>query len=146
LQRRLVQQDRLVTEIEAYVGEFGDPFDERDPTALTISAHYPPTTGVDAVLRAVDEELAKIVDDGLARGELDRVRTRLVSVLLRGLDAVLSRTLEFAKFELLHGRAELIAELPERLAAVTAADVQKAASTLRPDSRAVLELIAGGAS
>jgi predicted Zn-dependent peptidase len=146
LQRRLVQQDRLVTEIEAYVGEFGDPFDERDPTALTISAHYPATTRLDDVLHAVDEELAKVADDGLARGELDRVRTRLVSVLVRDLDAVLSRTLEIAKFELVHGRAELITELPERLAAVTAADVQRAASTLRPDNRAVLELIAGGAA
>ena len=47
------------------------------------------------------------------------MRTRLVSVLLRELDAVISRTLEFAKFELLHGRAELIAELPRRLAGVT---------------------------
>ena len=41
--------------------------------------------------------------DGLDAGELDRVRTRLVSVLLRELDAVISRTLEFAKFELITG-------------------------------------------
>jgi predicted Zn-dependent peptidase len=145
LQRRLVQQDRLVTGVEAYVGEFGDPFDERDPTALTISAHYPPTVPMDSVLTAIDEELARVADQGLERGELDRVRTRLMSVLFRDLDAVLSRTLEFAKFELVHGRAELLAELPERLAAVTAADVQRAAGALRPDNRAVLELVAGGA-
>jgi predicted Zn-dependent peptidase len=145
LQRRLVHQDRLVTAVEAYVGEFGDPFDERDPTALTISAHYPSATKLDAVLSAVDEELAKVAGDGLARGELDRVRTRLVSVLVRDLDAVLSRTLEFAKFELVHGRAELIFELSERLAAVTGEDVQRAASLFRPDNRAVLELVAGGA-
>jgi predicted Zn-dependent peptidase len=146
LQRRLVHQDRLVTGIEAYVGEFGDPFDERDPTALTISAHYPPTTTLEAVLTAVDEELARVADDGLERGELDRVRTRLLSVLFRDLDAVISRTLEFGKFELIHGRAELIAELPERLAATSVADVQRAAAALRPDRRAVLELVAGGAA
>jgi predicted Zn-dependent peptidase len=68
-----------------------------------------------------------------------------MSVLFRDLDAVLSRTLEFAKFELIHGRAELIAELPERLAAVTAEQIAHAAATLRPDRRAVLELVAGGA-
>jgi predicted Zn-dependent peptidase len=145
LQGRLVQQDRLVTEIEAYVGEFGDPFDERDPTALTIAAHYPATTKLDVVLDTLDEELRKVADDGLAKGELERVRTRMVSVLARGLDAVLNRTLEFAKFELVHGRAELIAELPERLTAVTGADIQRAAAALRPDNRAVLELVAGGA-
>jgi len=145
LQRRLVQRDQLVTDIGAYIGEFGDPFDERDPTALTITAHYPDAGSLDAILRAIDEELARIADDGLTPGELDRVRTRLVSMLLRELDAVLSRTLNFAKFELIFGRAELIAELPGRLAAVTEQAVRAAAQTLQPDRRAVLELIAGGA-
>lgn len=145
LQRRLVQRDHLVTDVSAYLGEFGDPFDERDPTALTISAHYPDAGALDAILRAVDEEVGRVAEDGLEPGELDRVRTRLVSVLVRDLDAVLSRTLEFAKFELLHGRAELITELPARLAAVTADDVRAAAAQLRPDRRAVLELVAGGA-
>jgi predicted Zn-dependent peptidase len=145
LQRRLVQRDGLVTDISAYVGQFGDAFDERDPTALTISARHPATTQLDAIVRPIDEELARIAEDGLERGELDRVRARLVSVLLRDLDPVISRTLEFAKFELLHGRAELIAELPPRLAAVTDADVRAAATDLRPDNRAVLELVAGGA-
>jgi predicted Zn-dependent peptidase len=144
LHRRLVQRDHLVTDIAAYLGEFGDPFDERDPTALTISAHYPEAGSLDGILLAIDEELARVVDDGLGRGELDRVRTRLVSVLLRDLDPVISRTLEFAKFELLHGRAELITELPERLAAVTEEEIRKAAAALRPDRRAVLELVAGG--
>ena len=144
LQRRLVQRDHLVTDVSVYVGEFGDPFDERDPTTLTVSAHYPDAKALDAILRAIDEELDSIADDGLDPGELDRVRTRLVSVLLRELDAVISRTLEFAKFELLHGRAELIAELPVRLAAITEAEIRKAAGALRPDRRAVLELVAGG--
>jgi predicted Zn-dependent peptidase len=145
LQRRLVQRDHLVTDVGAYIGEFGDPFDERDPTVFTISAHYPEAKSLDKILRAIDEELAGIVENGLEPGELDRVRTRLISVLLRDLDAVISRTLEFAKFQLVHGRAELVAELPERLAAVTEADIRAAAATLRPDNRAVLELIAGGA-
>ncbi len=83
-----------------------------------------------------------IADDGLEPGELDRVRTRLVSVLLRDLDAVISRTLELAKFELIYGRAELIAELPGRLAAVTDADVRAAAAAMAPDRRAVAR--AGG--
>ena len=65
--------------------------------------------------------------------------------ILRDLDAVISRTLEFAKFELIHGRAELVAELPERLAAVSEDNIRAAAAALRPDNRAVLELIAGGA-
>lgn len=145
LQQRLVHRDALVTDVGAYVGQFGDPFDERDPTAMTITAHYPDAGALDAILRAIDEELARIAEDGLDPGELDRVRTRLVSVLFRELDAVMSRTLDLAKFELIYGRAELIAELPARFAAVTDADVRTAAAELLPDRRAVVELIAGGA-
>ncbi|MBE7188156.1 pitrilysin family protein [Jatrophihabitans endophyticus] len=146
LQRRLVHRDHLVTDVSAYVGEFGDPFDERDPTTLTISAFYPDAGSLDAVLDAVADELEIIATGGLRAAELDRVRTRLVSSLLRDMDAVVTRVLEFAKFELVHGRAELIAELPGRLAAVTPDDVAAAAATLRPDRRAVLEVIAGGAA
>ena len=145
LQRRLVHRDRVVTDVSAYLGEFGDPFDERDPTAFTITAHYPNPESLERILAAVDEELARVAADGLEPGELDRVRTRTVSVLFREMDAVLSRALEFAKFELIFGRAELISELPDRLTAVTGADVQEAAAALSPERRAVVELIAGGA-
>ena len=145
LQRRLVQRDHLVTDIGAYLGEFGDPFDERDPTAFTITAHYPQADSLAAILRAVDEELDRVATVGLEPGELDRVRTRLLSVLFRELDAVISRTLEFAKLELIYGRAEMVTELPERLNAVTEEQIRAAAAELRPERRAVLELIAGGA-
>jgi predicted Zn-dependent peptidase len=145
LQQRLVQRDHLVTDIGVYLGEFGDPFEERDPTSLTISAHYPDPRSLAAILQAVDEELARVADDGLAAGELDRVRTRLASVLLRELDSVLGRTLALAKFEVVFGSAELATAVFEQLAAVSEDAIRQAAATLRPDRRAVLELVAGGA-
>jgi zinc protease len=145
LQRRLVQRDHLVTDVSVYLGGFGDPFDERDPSVLTINARFPNAGALDRIVGAVDDELSRLVEDGLAEGELDRVRTRLLSALLRDMDAVISRTLNFAKFELVFGQAGLIEQIPQRLAAVTEADVQAAAAALRPDRRAVVELIAGGA-
>jgi zinc protease len=144
LQRRLVQRDHLVTDVSAYLGEFGDPFDEREPTAFTISAHYPDPGSLEKILAGVDEELDSIAALGLDDGELDRVRTRFAGVVLRELDAVLTRTLEFAKFELIHGRAELVGELPQLLLAVEDVDVRRVAASLRPDRRAVLEVVAGG--
>jgi predicted Zn-dependent peptidase len=145
LNRRLVQRDHLVTDVSAYIGEFGDPFDERDPSAFTISAHYADAGSLDAILAGVDAELSEIAERGLTSGELDRVRTRLVSSLLREIDGVLARTLSIARFELIFDAAELINELPARLAEITEADVVAAAAELRPDRRAVVELIAGGA-
>ena len=58
----------------------------------------------------------------------------------------MSRTLDFAKFELIFGRAELIAELPGRLArGHRRRHPRPRPAALRPDRRAVVELIAGGA-
>ncbi|MBV9593277.1 MAG: insulinase family protein [Actinobacteria bacterium] len=145
LNRRLVQRDRLVTDVSAYIGEFGDPFDERNPTALTISAHYPEAGALERIIAAIDEEIDAVTVSGLESGELDRVCTRLTSNLLRELDAVLNRTLNFAKCELVFGRAELVLELPARLADVTEEQVRAAAGRLRPDARAIIELVAGGA-
>jgi predicted Zn-dependent peptidase len=144
LHRRLVQRDHLVTDIGAYLGEFGDPFDERDPSTLTISAHYPDAGTLDAIVAAIDEELDRLANEGPERGELDRVRTRVASGLLRELDPVIVRVLELAKFELIHERAELLAELPDRLAALPDDAVSAAAGRLRDSGRAVLELVAGG--
>ncbi len=58
---------------------------------------------------------------------------------------MLARTLTIAKFELIFGRAELVNELPALLAQVTDRDIAEGAAQLRPDRRAVVELIAGGA-
>ena len=146
LTRRLVLLDGLATDVSAYLGEFGDPFDERDPTVLTVRANYPHRESLPAILAAVDEELERIAVDGLAPGELDRFRTRLVTTWLRELDSVLNRTLAFAKFELILGSAEIALDVPRRLAEITDDDVRRAAATLRPETRTVLELIPGGAA
>ena len=146
LQQRLVQRDRLATDVNAYLGEFGDPFDERDPTLLTISAHYPQRAGLDSIVTAVDDELRRVAADGLVDGELDRVRLRLVASLLREADSVLNQTLTAAKFQLVFGSAALGAAVPGLLAAVTAYDVSAAARDLLHTHRTVLEVVAGPVS
>ena len=145
LEQRLVQADRTVTQLAAYLGLMGDPFDVRDPTAFVLQAHQAPGATADQVLDAATEEFDRLATDGLAAGELDRVRARLLAQVFRDLDPMLGRTQALAAAELVHGRAELLAELPRRLAEVTADQVRTAAATLRPDRRAVLEIAPGGA-
>ena len=143
LQRRLVQKDRLVTDVGAYIGEFGDPFDERDPTMFTFTAHYPERENLEPVLSAIDGELRRIADDGLEPGELDRVRTRIAAGMFRELDPVLGRALSFAKFELIHGNAGALLDVPGQLAAITENQIRAAAAELTADRRAVVELVPG---
>ena len=144
LEQRLVQKDRIVTQQAAYLGLMGDPLDARDPTALVLQAHHTAEADADSVLDAATEEIDRLASDGLVRGELERVRARILAQLFREVDPVLGRTLSLASFELIHGRAELLMELPALLGEVTEQQVRDAAATLRPDRRAVLELIPGG--
>jgi predicted Zn-dependent peptidase len=143
LHRTLVQSQRLVTDVSAYLGTFGDPLEERDPTRFNITAQYSDRAATEKVIAAVDSELDRLATDGPEPRELDRVRLRFVSMISRQLDHVMNRSLEFAKFELIFGDAGVVQQLPVLLARVSDADIQAAAARLVPEQRAVLELIPG---
>ncbi|HEX5740121.1 MAG TPA: pitrilysin family protein [Pilimelia sp.] len=145
LARRLVQRDRSATQVGSYLGFMGDAFDVRNPTAALVQASLPPGGTADPVLRAVDEELERIAADGVAADELARVTARMCTQLLQDTDSVLRRAQRMAVFALQHDAPDLLNSLPRRLAAVTAAQVAEAAATLRPQRRAVVEAVPGGA-
>ncbi|MGW4466589.1 M16 family metallopeptidase [Micromonospora sp. NPDC004704] len=145
LVERLVLRDRTVTSIGGYLGFMGEPFGVRDPTALLVEAHLPPGGDVEKVLRTIDEETSRIAVDGLVDGELARTQARMATHLLRGTDAVLGRALQMAALEQQRGAPELINDLPRLLGEVTEEQVRAAAATLRPERRAAVEVIPGGA-
>ena len=146
LRRRLLQEDRLATDVGAHLGLMEDAFDVRNPCAFVIEAHHPGEVTTDRVVAAVDEELDRLATDGIDDDELTRVTARLRYGLLQGSDHVLRRALGIASYEQQRGRAELIHEMPDLLEQVTADQVATAAGALRPDVRARLDLIAGGAA
>jgi predicted Zn-dependent peptidase len=138
LQQRLVYGDGLVTDISAGCGLFGSPLDARDPDTFTVTAVHPSAVDPDRVIQAVDEELEKLAADGPGDAELSRIAARWASSLYHEHDRVMSRTLALGARELLYDRAELAAELPGALAAVTPAQVADAAGRLCGQGRAVL--------
>ncbi|MGH3874088.1 MAG: M16 family metallopeptidase [Pseudonocardiaceae bacterium] len=144
LEQRLVHTDELVTDISAGCGLFGAPLDARDPDTFTVTAIYPSTAHPDRILATIDEELARLAADGPDPDELTRITARWAATLFRAHDRLVSRTLAIGAFELLHGRAELITELPALVAGTSPEQVARAAAGLRPDSRAVLILQPAG--
>ncbi|MCK2237340.1 MULTISPECIES: pitrilysin family protein [unclassified Crossiella] len=144
LQRRMTQDEELVVEVGARCGLLGSALDARDPDTLTVTAIHPSTVDVSRVIGALDEELHRLASDGPDTDELARVEARWAAALYSEHDRLMSRTLALGAAELLFGRAELISELPRRIAGVSEEDVVTAAKALRPDSRAVLVLNAGG--
>ena len=140
LQDRLMLKDRIATSVGGYVGLLGDPLDARDPTPLLIEVHHPKEVKAKKVIATIDEEIDRLATDGLADDEVQRTVARMVSRFLREVDPVLGRATQASVFEQQRGRPELLNQLPGLLAAVSPQQVQIAASALRRDNRAVLEL------
>nr|WP_240757470.1 pitrilysin family protein [Nakamurella flava] len=145
LQSTVVAERGLATEIWAGPGLLGGPLDARDPDVFVLGAVHPPEISADAVLQAADEQIARLAADGPDAGEMQRASARFASGHFRENDSIMNRTQSLGVFELLHGRAELLAELPRMVAEVTADDVRSAAATLDPDRCAVLRVVPGGA-
>jgi zinc protease len=143
LQRRLVHDDALVTDVSATAGLLGGPLDARDPDTFVITAAHPKEVDPARVIVAVDEELDRLAADGPDADELSRLVARWSASHLHQQDRLMYRMLALASRELLYGRGELAAELPERLAALSPERVAAAAAAMRPDSRAVLILEPG---
>jgi zinc protease len=137
LQRRLVHGDGLVTDVAASAGLMG-PLDARDPDTFTITAVHPAAVDPDRVVTAIDDELDKLAEQGPTADELARQVARWSAALYHEDDRVMYRMLGLGARELLYGRAEIAAELPERLAAVKPEHVRAAAGALRSAGRGVL--------
>jgi zinc protease len=145
LRQRLVHDDHLATDISAAVGLLEDAFDVRDPTLFIVTAYHGSEVTSDVVVAAIDEELDRLSRDGLDAGELARIQARMAASLLTRLDFILGRTLAMATLEQQRQDPALVSQLPALVGAVTADQVIAAAATLRPDRRARLDLVPGGA-
>jgi predicted Zn-dependent peptidase len=140
LQQRMVHKEALVTDLGTGCGLFGSPLEARDPDTFTFTAWLTDDVSADRVLSVLDEELDRLAVQGPDPEELARVTARWAAGVHRDNDRVISRTLGYGVLELLHGKPELAAELPDRVAGVSSEDVAAAAKALHPDSRAVLLL------
>jgi zinc protease len=141
LTARLVHKDHNVTDVGCMMGTFGDDdFFVRDPSLFQIVVFHPGSATTDALVKAIDEEVERLASDGPTKEELARVVASSSAELWRSLDSILNRSHVVGSIETIHGHAELLDELADRLAAVTSADVAAAAADLAGQHRAVLEL------
>jgi predicted Zn-dependent peptidase len=146
LSRRLVQSDRTATDAGSHVSFMENPLDVRDPTALVAEVRLPEGGDPDAAVRAIDEEIERVANDGVPADELRRVVARASAELHQLADNVMERTLAAASYEQQRGRAELVWEVPEMLRTVTPEQVAAAAATLTPLTRARLDVVPGSRS
>jgi predicted Zn-dependent peptidase len=142
LRERLVLLDGLAIDVRARCGLL-EALTARDPDTFVLTARHPAEVDPDRLLAAVDEELAKLANDGPDAAELAGVTARAAGSLFAEQDRPAERTLGYGTAELLLGDAGWAADLPHRIREVTAGQVAAAAAALRPESRAVLTLVPG---
>ena len=145
LQAAVIAKASLATDIWASPGLLGGPLDSRNPDVFVLGAIHPVEVPASAVIDASAEQIAILAAHGPGEQEMQRARARFASALYRDNDGVASRTRSLGSLELLHGRAELLSELPDLLSAVTAAQVADAARSLDPGRCALLRVIPAGA-
>ncbi len=119
LQDRLVHKDHSATEVACLLGTFGaDDFFIREPSLFQVVVYHPGVVTTDILLRTINEEVSRLASDGPTREELRRVVATSAADVWRSLDSTLDRAHIVASLETVHGRAELIDELADRMAAV----------------------------
>ena len=137
LYRRLVLEDRLATYVASSLGP-GD----RYPALFAVEA-YPRSPHTTAELEeAVYAEVARLADNPPVDIELQRVRNQFEAGTVRRLETNFGLALQLANSASLFGDWRTTFGLAERMAAVTAEDVQRVAQTyLRAENRTVATLV-----
>lgn len=143
LQQEVVNRRALATSIWSGPGLMG-PLDGRDPDVFVVGALHPQHVATDTLVTAVDDLIGTMATDGPGADEIDRARARFAASLHAEGDAVMTRTLNLGMFELLHGRAETLTQLPGIAADIDAADIARAAASLDPNRRGILRVVPGG--
>ncbi len=139
LYQGLVKGRELALNVDSLYGLTSE-WEYNGPTLFTVFALYKPTADADAMVAAVDEEVARIVKDGVDDATLARIKTQLLADWYNGMESFLARADTLAKLQLLWGDAGVANKIPGWIDAVTSADVQRAARTyLTAANRTVID-------
>jgi predicted Zn-dependent peptidase len=135
----LVKGREIALNVDSLYG-LTSPWEYDGPTLFTIFALYKPNGSADALLAAMDEEIAKVASEGVDEATLKRVKTRMLADWYNGLESFLGRADTLAKLQTLWGDAKVANQIPAWIDAVTSADVQRAAKTyLTKENRTVID-------
>jgi len=139
LYQGLVKGREIALNVDPLFG-LGGPFDYDGPTLLTVFALYKPNSSADAMLKAMDEEIAKVVQNGVDAATLKRVKTRMLAHWNNELESFINRADTVAKMQVLWGDAHVVNKIPGWIEGVSSEDIQRAARTyLVPANRTVID-------
>jgi predicted Zn-dependent peptidase len=141
----LVKGKQSVIQYQADLGwPFTSSVDYKDPSDYAMFLLYKPNFTGDQIVQQVQEEIAKIQNDGVDVKELERARTLLRSERILALQSSFQRAKLLATYEVFDGKPEYINQELDRLLAVTPAQIQAAAKQyLTSERRSILQIAVG---
>lgn len=143
--QNLVKGKKSVIQYEANLGwPFAGPTDYRDPGKYAMFLLHNPQFKGREIVAQVEEEIAKIQNEGVPAKELARARTFLRSARIRQLQSSRTRAMLLGQYELLDGNPDLVNTELASFLAVTAEQIQAAARKyITTQRRTVLEIVPG---
>ncbi|WP_229422715.1 M16 family metallopeptidase [Telluria aromaticivorans] len=135
----LVKGREIALNVDTLFGLTG-PFEYDGPTLLTVFALYKPNSNADALLKAMDEEIGKVAQNGVDAATLKRVKTRMLADWNNQMESFINRADMMAKMQVLWGDANVVNKIPGWIEGVTSEDIQRAVRTyLVPTNRTVID-------
>ena len=131
LYRRLVQEEPLFTEINAYITG------EMDPGLFVVSGKLQDGVSVQEAERAIAEEIEKLQRQPIEALELEKVANKFENTFVYSQYKTADRAHNLCYFEMI-GAPELVNNEPECYRRVTAADLQRVANRLTPERSSTL--------
>ena len=134
LYQRLVHHDEIANEVHAEM-------ESRDLESLfAIDALARPGHSTAELLKAADEEIARLIKEGPTQAEVDSARTRLYTGVARSLEGLVPRASRLTTYQFDYGTPDALARDLQRYEAASAQSVQAAAARYLGPNRVVVEV------
>ena len=121
LYRRMVDTDQSVSSVDASQDW------NIDPGLFTINAQVRPGISTAAVEKSLDEELGRLMRDGVKDDELNKARNLILVDFYKGIRTIASKANAIGRFEIYLGDHRRLNTYTSDMGKVTAADVQRVA-------------------
>src|SRR5579872_3306497 len=143
LYQALVKDKQVALSVDGGVNwPLGTPFEFNGPVLMTSFIVYPPNLKEDQVLAAFDANIRDLIDKGPSQQDVDRVVTKMRSDWYGNLENPIDRASALSHATLFDGNFDLVYQIPDDLAKVTAAQVRAfAAKYLVANNRTVINRV-----
>ena len=138
---------KLVKERELAIGVGGGVDPRKGPGLFATALQPAPGRDEATLLKAYDEVVAQIREQGVTDADLTRARTRLRLARAIGMQRAVQRAALLAEYEVKFGGAANANKRPVWLAELTTADITRVANQyLKPERRSILSIVPSAAA